>query len=129
MKKSKSEKTFDLEYVQFIEPEKAHARSVADDWIMYFENLPLSRQARETFLGNIEAEIKKAIETGDAGFFRRFANYIEKPKDACPIRNWLLWLHIESEIRFTQAELVKGAKQVGFFKNSDDDMELSSCSN
>src|ERR1035438_8896932 len=113
MKKAKrSELVFDLEYVQDIAPEKAQARRVADMWRLYLECRPVTNQLRETLLRDIETEIEQAIKSGDAGFFRRFANYIEKPKEPCRIRTWLLYVHIDNnngpDTRFTHAELVQG---------------------
>jgi hypothetical protein len=120
MKKTKrKEKEFDFEYVENIEPEKSHARHVADMWRIYLECRPVTNPIRETLLRDIEAEIEQAIQSGDAGFFRRFANYIEKPKEPCPIRTWLLEFH-GPNTRFTHAELLQAVKGAGFFKRMDD---------
>jgi|ERR1035441_2104839 hypothetical protein len=130
MKKAKrSELVFDLEYVQDIAPEKAQARRVADMWRFYLECRPVTNQLRETLLRDIETEIEQAIKSGDAGFFRRFANYIEKPKEPCRIRTWLLDVHINNingpDTRFTHAELIQGVKAAGFFKGMEDDSILT----
>jgi hypothetical protein len=77
----------------------------------------------------MESEIKKAIETGNANFFRRFAKYIESPKEPDPVRKWLLDVHLQNvcgpETRFTYDELVQGAKEAGFFKKSEDETILT----
>ena len=128
-KAKRSELVFDLEYVQDIAPEKAQARRVADMWRLYLECRPVTNQLRETLLRDIETEIEQAIKSGDAGFFRRFANYIEKPKEPCRIRTWLLDVHMDNingpDTRFTHAELVQGVKEAGFFKGMDDDSILT----
>lgn len=127
--KKRPAKAFDSEYTEFIEPGKSHARYLADLWRLYFECFPVTRGINHSLLEQIEAEIRKAVETGDANFFRRFAKYIESPKEPCAISKWIYEVHFSNvngpDTRFTHAELVEGAKQAGFFKGMDDDSILT----
>jgi hypothetical protein len=116
----KKAKVFDVDYASFINANEVKPRHQADDWRLYLDCLPLTQQMRKRLLLDIEAEIVSALKTGNGDFFRKFARYIEKPKDPCPRCTWLINLH-DDGITFTHAELVEAARASGFYKKMDDE--------
>jgi hypothetical protein len=123
--KKKTEKTlvFDLDYAEFADPKKANAREMADRWRLYFEGFPKTRVLGSRLHSYMEAEVQKAIETGNANFFRLFAKQLESPKLPCPTSTWLLEIHCgkSGSPKFTEGELIKRAKEAGIFKGMDDE--------